>query len=172
MRRFVLTLLMMMLVAPTLKGQSLDPYARVGEGDQLPTFEVRMSDGTTLSAESFEGKVVWITLWASWCPSCRREFKWLAASEEFAALQENENFLFVPIAREENIATASAWLKKKGYNYITGEDPSRRIYELFAEQEIPRNIIVSPDGTIVTHSTAYSRKALRTTIHKVDNLLN
>lgn len=172
MRRLLLVLFSVLLAAQATFGQSADPYARIGEGEKLPAFEVRMMDGTTIRSGELEGKVVWITLWASWCPSCRREFKWLAASEEFAALLEHEDFLFLPIAREENTATIKAWFAKKGYDFVAGEDPDRAIYELFAEQEIPRNIIVTPDGTVALHTTAYSRKALAATIQKAENLLN
>ena len=158
MRR-LLTLVALLSVALTSLAQS-DPYALVDVGDKLPVFSVKMMDGTTMKSADLEGKVVWVCLWASWCPSCRKEFGWFAESAEFAALLESEDFIFLPIAREENTATVRAWLTKKGYPYISGEDPERAIYELFAEQEIPRNILVGRDGTIALHSTAYSRKSL------------
>ncbi len=149
-----------------------DPYARLHEGDRLPAFEVAMADGTTLRTADLEGKVVWICLWASWCPSCRKEFRWLHQNEEFAALSQQSDFVFLPIAREENSATVTAWLRKKGYDILSGVDPDRKVYELFAEQEIPRNIIVGRDGAIISHSCAYSRKALGELINQVKETLN
>ncbi len=169
MRR-LLTLVALLLVALPALCQS-DPYARVDVGERLPTFSVRMMDGSTVESESLEGKVVWVCLWASWCPSCRKEFGWLAESAEFAALLESEEFIFLPIAREENCATVKAWLTKKGYPYISGEDPERTIFELFAEQEIPRNILVGRDGTISLHSTAYSRKSLIAVVERAGEML-
>lgn len=160
-----------LLMALVAKGQS-DPWALIGEGDRVPDFEVEMMDGTTISSASLEGRVVWITLWASWCPSCRKELKRLASSEEFAALMENERFLFLPIAREENIATVKAWLKEKGYGFVAGADPTRSIYALFAEQDIPRNVIVGPDGVVIHHSSAYSSKELKALMEKVKKMLN
>lgn len=169
MRR-LLTLVALLSVAIPALCQS-DPYARVDVGDKLPTFSVGMMDGSTVESGDLTGKVVWVCLWASWCPSCRKEFKWFADSAEFAALLESEDFIFLPIAREENIATVEAWLRKKGYPYISGEDPDRAIYELFAEQEIPRNILVGRDGTITLHSTAYSRKSLAAVVEMAIEML-
>lgn len=169
MRR-LLTLVALLSVALTSLAQS-DPYARVDVGDKLPVFSVRMMDGTTMESADLEGRVVWVCLWASWCPSCRKEFGWFAESAEFAALLESEDFIFLPIAREENTATVRAWLTKKGYPYISGEDPERAIYELFAEQEIPRNILVGRDGTIALHSTAYSRKSLTAVVEMANEML-
>lgn len=170
MRRLLLTLVVLLgALLPTL-AQS-DPYVRVDVGDRLPAFSVRMTDGSTMESADLEGKVVWVCLWASWCPSCRKEFGWFADSAEFAALLESEDFIFLPIAREENIATVGAWLRKKGYPYISGEDPDRAIYELFAEQEIPRNILVGRDGVITLHSTAYSRKSLTAVVEMASEML-
>lgn len=169
--RFWLTLLSALVVSLTAVAQD-DPYAKVKEGDKMPAFEVEMTNGERLSSESLAGKVVWICLWASWCPSCRKEFKRLAANEEFAALGEHSGFLFLPIAREENSATVVAWLRKKGYDYLSATDPERNTYELFAEQEIPRNILVGPDGVVVHHSSAYSKTALGEIIDKAKKMLN
>lgn len=169
--RLCLTLLFTLVVSLSAHAQS-DPYARVGVGDRLPAFEVTMTDGKTISTEELEGKVVWITLWASWCPSCRKEFKRLERNEAFGVLLEREGFIFLPIAREENVATVTAWLNKKGYTFPSGVDPERTIYSLFAEQEIPRNIIVAPDGTIVHHSSTYSAKDLEELIDTTEQMLN
>lgn len=166
----LLLILVSLFATLSVSGQS-DPYARVVEGDRVPDFEVRMMDGSTIRSADLEGKVVWICLWASWCPSCRKEFKWLSQSEEFAGLLGSEEFVFLPIAREENSATIKAWLEKRGYPYISGEDPEREIYSLFAEQEIPRNIIVGRDGVVVLHSSACSRKTITKVIEKTKEII-
>lgn len=168
----LLAIVAAMFVSLAVFGQSEDPWARVKVGDKLPEFEVAMSDGSTITSTDLEGKVVWIALWASWCPSCRKEFRRLADSEEFVGLLGREDFVFLPIAREENSATVSAWLKEKGYEWPSGVDPTREIYELFAEQDIPRNVIVDRNGEVVHHSSAYSRKALKGLIERVKEMLN
>lgn len=171
MKRLAILLSLLLGAIATLWAQG-DPYAKVHEGDRLPDFEVAMSDGTTLRSADLEGKVVWICLWASWCPSCRKEFRWLAKDADFAELLQSEEFVFLPIAREENSATVGEWFGKMGYPYISGTDPERKVYELFAEQEIPRNIIVGRDGVIVLHSSACSRKTIVGVVAKAKEMLN
>ena len=85
---------------------------------------------------------------------------------------EHKEFVFLPIAREENSATVGAWLRTKGYNLTSAVDPERKVYELFAEQEIPRNIIVGRDGVVQSHSSAYSKKALGALIEQTQKMLN
>ncbi|MBO7198199.1 MAG: TlpA family protein disulfide reductase [Tidjanibacter sp.] len=147
-------------VALPLLGED-DPWARLVAGDRLPELSVELTDGTTITSADLEGKVVWIALWASWCPSCRKEFKRLAGSDEFRALTQRDGFLFLPIAREESAATVVAWLKEKGYPFVAAPDSEREVYSLFAEQEIPRNIIVDGQGVIRHHSSRYSRSELK-----------
>ena len=166
----LLTLLLSLFTTFSVSGQS-DPWAKVDVGDKVPEFEVRMMDGKVVRSADLEGKVVWICLWASWCPSCRREFKWLSKDEEFAKLLENKDFVFLPIAREESLATVKLWLKERGYPYISGEDPERKIYSLFAEQEIPRNVIVGRDGVVVLHSSACSRKTIAKVVEKAKEII-
>lgn len=170
MRR-LLSLLAALAATLALCGQE-DPAALLGAGDRLPHFEVTMTDGSHLHSSELEGKVVWITLWASWCPSCRKEFKWFSRSEEFGALIAHPEVVFLPIAREENSATVSAWLRKKGYSYRSGVDPTREVYSLFATEEIPRNLLVAPDGTIVCHTSTYSPKELEELVAKANEMLN
>lgn len=173
MRALLATLVASLLATITLFGQTTeDPWAKVGVGDRVPQFEATMTDGTTISSADLQGRVVLLTLWASWCPSCRKEFKWLHRSEEFAALLDNPQFLFLPVAREENSATVEAWMTKKGYNFRSAADPERELYSLFAEQEIPRNILIDSRGIVRYHSSSYSSKSLSALVAAIGSLLN
>ena len=148
-----------------------DEFSVVGVGDRVPSFEVSMTNGTTLRSDDLSGKVVLITLWASWCPSCRKEFSAIGKGA-FKGLLENENFVWLPIAREENVATVKLWFEKKGYNFVSGCDADRSIYALFATQEIPRNIVVDVDGQIVHHSAGYTKKGFAELVERLENMLN
>ncbi len=160
MKRFLAIVAAMLCALGTVWAQDGGPFAHVGQGDKLPSFVVTTTSGQSISSDQFEGQVVLITLWASWCPSCRKEFKRLAANDQFGALLQQENFVFLPISREESSATVVAWLKEKGYPYESALDPDRAVYNLFASEEIPRNIVVAPDGTILYHSSGGAKKEL------------
>ena len=148
-----------------------DEFAVVGVDDRMPSFEVQMTNGTTLRSEELNGKVVLITLWASWCPSCRKEFSAINKGA-FEGLLQNEDFVWLPIAREENVATVKLWFEQKGYNFVSGCDADRAIYALFATQEIPRNIVVDRSGTIVHHSAGYTKRGFAELVERLENMLN
>lgn len=178
MRRFLAIVATMLCVLGTAWAQDGDggPFAHVGQGEKVPSFVVTTTSGQSISSDQLEGRVTLITLWASWCPSCRKEFKRLAANDQFGALLEEENFLFLPISREESSATVVAWLNQKGYPYESALDPDRAVYNLFASEEIPRNIVVGPDGTILYHGSGGSKRELNQVINlcrvKIEELNN
>ena len=171
MKRLSAIVVAVLCAITTSLAQDGGPFAFVGAGDRVPEFRVATTDGATIDSRSLEGRVTLITLWASWCPSCRKEFSAIGKGA-FKGLLENENFVWVPIAREENVATIKAWFEKKGYDFVSGSDADRSIYALFATQEIPRNIVVDRGGIIVHHSAGYTKKGFAELVERLENMLN
>ena len=161
MKRLWAIVLAVLCVSAAGRAQDGGPFAVVGAGDKLPEVRATLTHGEVVESGALEGRITLITLWASWCPSCRKEFKRLADSAEFGALLQNESFCFLPISREEQSATVVAWFNKMGYPFISAIDSDRSIYNLFASEEIPRNIVVGADGTILYHSSGGSKKELQ-----------
>ena len=125
-----------------------DSAYEISEGVEVPRFTVAMLGGGETDIEELRGTTVLITFWASWCPDCQQEMRRVEKDiiERFAG----RKFLFLPISRGEQAETVKAWLERNGYGFDTGLDPDASTFRLFAESGIPRNILVDPQGTIVS----------------------
>lgn len=60
------------------KDQLMDNYDAVVIGSEAPDFTLNSLDGESISLSDYEGKMVLLTFWASWCPTCRGENRHLA----------------------------------------------------------------------------------------------
>lgn len=124
-------------------------------GDQAPDFRVEMFDGTTFTLASLRGKVVLLNFWATWCPPCRDELTRVQAELIDRFVQENGEFVFLPISRGETREEVAAFREKKGYTFPMGLDPEEKIYKLYATNYIPRNFLIGKDGKVLSLSVGY-----------------
>ncbi|MCX8095857.1 MAG: TlpA family protein disulfide reductase, partial [Caldisericia bacterium] len=42
-------------------------------GSNMPYFELKDLNGKVVKSSEFQGKVILINFWATWCPPCKRE---------------------------------------------------------------------------------------------------
>lgn len=75
-------------------------------GMRFPNLKLWNSQGQAAQLDQWQGKMVVLHFWGSWCPPCRRE---MPALQKIATqLGERVQFILVPV--REEVAKAKAWL--------------------------------------------------------------
>ena len=139
-------------------------------GDMAPDFTVEMLDGSTLTLSSLKGKVELVNFWATWCPPCREELKYVQKDivDRFAG----RDFAFVAISRGEPRAKVEAFVKDHGYKFPIALDPQQTTYKRFASNYIPRNFLIDRNGNVAFYGVGYDTAEFQHLISEIEKTLN
>ena len=117
--------------------------------DRRPDFQFVDLDGVHRRMAHWDGRVVVVNFWATWCSPCLTEIP------EFIALQSryrNRGVRFVGLALDE-LETVRAYAKEVSLNYPTavGDAPLFELMRGFGNpnQVLPFTALVSPGGQVV-----------------------
>ena len=122
-------------------------------GDTIPEMSFETIDGDTVSLPS-PGQVVLINFFATWCGPCQMELPHI--EKIWSDLRNADHFKLVVVGREETVETVRAYRQEHGFSFPMAADPQREIYSLFANESIPRTLVVSPAGQVVYSKTGFS----------------
>lgn len=124
-------------------------------GQQVPEFTYITLNNDTLNVTELKGKVVFMNFFATSCPICIKELPFVE-SDIWAKYKDNENFELIVFGREHNADEMVAFKEKTGYTFNIVPDPGRKIYSLFAEKYIPRNVVLDREGKIIYQAAGFN----------------
>ena len=134
-------------------------------GAARPDFSLPDLDGVVHQVGEWDGKILAINFWATWCPPCRKEIP------EFVALQQKYadrglQFLGVALEQPEPVRRFVAEYQMN-YPVLVGEMDVIRVAEAYGNQvgALPYTVIVGRDGRVAfvqagPLSTEQAEKAL------------
>lgn len=154
----------------------LSPFAQEGDryaesnilknGEISPVQEVITIDGQNLS---FQGKVVLVNFFATWCPPCKAEMPQLQSLWERHS--SKKDFLLVSIGREETAAKLIPFQKTMKIAFPVVSDPKREIYNAFAKNYIPRNYLLDRQGKVFYQSVGFTQQEFQQMVEALEKEL-
>ncbi len=126
-------------------------------GQAVPEFSFITLNNDTIDINDLKGKVVFMNFFATSCPICMKELPYIE-NEIWTKHKDNESFELIVFGREHIADEMIAFKEKTGYTFNIVPDPGRKIYSLFAEKYIPRNIVLDRKGNIIYQVTGFTDK--------------
>ena len=122
-------------------------------GSQRPDFTLADVEGTQHKVSEWDGKVLIVNFWATWCPPCRREIPaFIALQEKY----EQQGFTIVGVALDSKQA-AIDYVDPMGINYpiLIADTDGIAISQEYGNKlgVLPYTVIVDRQG-IIRHAIA------------------
>lgn len=139
-------------------------------GSAMPEFSLNSSVYGNISSADLKGKLVLISMFATWCGPCQSE---LAEIQKvlWPKYKDDANFRLIVIGREHTDEQLAAYNKKKGFTFPLYPDPKRGTYSKFADSTIPRAYLYNKEGKLVYSSIGYSQEEFAKLLKAIEEAL-
>jgi cytochrome c biogenesis protein CcmG/thiol:disulfide interchange protein DsbE len=113
-------------------------------GDSAPSFTITTDNGSVVSIPKFNGKVLVLNFWASWCAPCVEETPSLSQlASEFGP----KGLVVLALSVDHDEKAYSAFLQKFHPAFLTARD--LKLHEEYGTYMYPETYIISPEGKVL-----------------------
>lgn len=100
--------------------------------------EIKLSD--------YEGQIVYLDFWASWCQPCRKSFSWM---NKMQSMYGSEGFKVIAINLDESREKANKFLQQIPANFDVAFDPEGQTAESYNVKAMPSSYIIDKQGNVI-----------------------
>jgi thiol-disulfide isomerase/thioredoxin len=111
----------------------------------LPNFTLTDMGGNTVNLQDFNGKVVFLNLWASWCRPCREE---MPSIQKIFDKTKEKNVQFVMLALDDDFGKSLGYFNASKFT-LPAFHPATALPELLNVQGIPATFVFNAKGELV-----------------------
>ena len=158
--RLILLLLCIGLSLPALAAQPGDPAPAL----ELPQLggdkDIRLTD--------FEGKIVYVDFWASWCGPCRQS---LPLYEALHKRLPADHFQILAVNLDEELKDAENFLKRHPVSYTVLADPAGNSASTWSVLAMPSSYLVDSHGRLAYIYIGFEASHIRKIEHDINTLL-
>jgi len=106
--------------------------------------------GKSHRLSDFRGKVVFLNLWATWCPPCRME---MPSMEALYQKFRERDFVMLAVAEDEGGAAAvGPFVRELGLTFPVLLDPDATLAPRYGATGYPETFIIDRNGQVVNHT--------------------
>ncbi|MDD9907378.1 MAG: TlpA disulfide reductase family protein [Rhodospirillaceae bacterium] len=156
-RSIVAGILAIVLLVPSLAGASWHQHAPKFSGDMrdasilknprpVPNYAFKGPDGEVMTLADLKGKVVFLNLWATWCPPCIEEMPSLNALQGKLG---GDKFEVLALSLDNSRALVRKFYDAFKLDKLAIYMGDQKAMQAFASGSLPTTLFISPDSNIV-----------------------
>jgi len=118
-------------------------------------WQAGVADNAPVNITDYEGKVVVLDFWASWCVPCRRSFPWL---NEMHAKYGDDGLVIIGVNLDQEQSEAEAFLQEFPAQFQIHFDESKTLATKYEVVAMPSSYVLGPDGEILKRHYGFKVK--------------
>lgn len=119
--------------------------ARAPSAQPAPDFTLTTLDGAPLRLADLRGKVVFINLWATWCPPCREE---LPSMERFYKQFKDRGVEILAVSEDTDPGAVRRMVAARDLTFPILMDENKRVFNLYRATGVPETHLLGKDGRV------------------------
>jgi peroxiredoxin len=134
------------------EGGEDDLFSKIGinpvkRDKKAPDFFLKDLNGKKVGIKQFDGKIIFLNFWATWCSPCKEE---MSSLEVLHQKFKEKNFVLLTISVDYGgLKTVQEFMDKQRYTFPVLRDPKLEAYDLFNVKGIPTTIIIDKKGRMI-----------------------
>lgn len=152
--RLTQSLILFLLVSLSAHANSLNTQFKTKNGN------IKLSD--------FNGQVIYLDFWASWCIPCRKSFPWMNSLEKRYG---NKGFKVIAVNLDQEAEEAKSFLEQIPAHFTVAYDPEGVSAKIFKVKGMPSSYLIDRNGKIVFSHVGYRQKENAAMEQKIKYLL-
>jgi len=119
-------------------------------GYEAADFTLPDLQGNSVRLSDLRGKVVFLNLWATWCPPCRME---MPGMERLYRQLAGRDFAMLAVAEDNGGTEAVApFVRQQGLSFPVLLDPDATLSPRYGATGYPETFIIDRSGRVVNHT--------------------
>jgi peroxiredoxin len=115
-------------------------------GAPVPDFTVKDQDGKEVKLSDFRGSLVFMNIWATWCPPCVEE---MPAMETLNNKFKNRKFQMMAVSVDTDWTPVLDFYMTHQLSLPTYLDPGRRVFLSFKATGVPETFVIDGNGILL-----------------------
>jgi peroxiredoxin len=121
----------------------------INVGQQAPDFVLKDENGNRLKLSDYQGKLVFLHFWASWCPPCVKEAQDL---ERLKNVMKDKPFQMLAVSIDVDEDAVHEFDKQYEVTLPAVLDPGQQVARgLYKITGQPETFLISPKGVVLKH---------------------
>jgi peroxiredoxin len=112
-------------------------------GKKIPDFEFVNLEGEMVKIRDYEGQIIMLNFWATWCPYCIEEMP------DMEIMNQEEDVVVLAINSAESIGKVTKYIKENPYAFEILLDESGMYSQMFNVVSLPTTFFINEEGILL-----------------------